>query len=353
MLNFLSTFADYSFSRQLSPHHRGYIRCGSHIYGMVRFSVISTFSGGGGSSLGYTLAGGKVRLSCEWDNNAVETYRRNFPSTPIFHGDIAKLTVDEALRLANIKPGELDIFDGSPPCQGFSTTGKREFTDPRNQLFKEYVRLLDGLRPKVFVMENVSGMVKGKMKVIFADCLKSLKGCGYNVKARLLNAQYYNVPQSRERLIFIGTRSDLNIEPSFPKPQTRPITLRQALAAPLLPDDVYPKLSGAYPEMMKKVRPGGKLCDIHPTGSGFNYIRLRWDKPCCTIPKSVTYSGAVLWHPDGEPLSGRQLMRLASYPDDFQFVGRFEDWCARIGNSVPPNFMRAIAEHIATNILHV
>lgn len=315
------------------------------------FSVVSTFSGCGGSSLGYQLAGGKVRLAVEWDDNAVEVYRANFPETPIYHGDIAALTVVDALERSGLHPGELDIFDGSPPCQGFSTTGKREFHDSRNQLFREYVRLLDGFQPKVCVMENVSGMVKGRMKLIFAECLKAIKDCGYQVKARLLNAQYYGVPQSRERLIFIGVREDLGIEPTFPKPQNRSITVRQALAEPLPEDDVFPKLSGCYPEMMKKVKPGGKLADVHPKGSGFNYCRLRWDKPSRTIPKSVTYSGAVLWHPDGEPLSGRQLMRLASFPDDFKFLGDFENWCNRIGNSVPPNFMRAIAEHIDANIL--
>ena len=131
---------------------------------------MSTFAGCGGSSLGYTLAGGKVRLAVEWDDNAVETYRLNFPDTPIYHGDIAKLSVDECLRLSGLKVGELDIFDGSPPCQGFSTAGRRKLDDSRNQLFREYVRLLQGLQPRAFVMENVAGMVKGKMRLVFVEC---------------------------------------------------------------------------------------------------------------------------------------------------------------------------------------
>ena len=175
------------------------------------FTVVSTFSGCGGSSLGYKLAGGKVLLAVEWDNNAVETYRLNFPKTPIYHGDVCKLTVEECLKLAGVRSGELDILDGSPPCQGFSTAGLRKFDDSRNQLFQEYVRLLRGLRPKCFVMENVSGMVKGKMKLIFVECLRELKTSGYKVKARLLNAMYFNVPQSRERVIFVGVRENLGI----------------------------------------------------------------------------------------------------------------------------------------------
>ena len=167
----------------------------------MSFTVISTFSGCGGSSLGYKLAGGDVRLAVEWDDNAVATYRLNFPDTPIYHGDIAKLTADECWRLSGLKPGELDILDGSPPCQGFSTAGKRDFGDDRNQLFREFVRLLKDLQPRVFVMENVSGMVKGKMKLIFAECLRELKAAGYQVKARLLNAMYFDVPQNRARRI--------------------------------------------------------------------------------------------------------------------------------------------------------
>ena len=119
--------------------------------------------------------------------------------------------------------GDLDILDGSPPCQGFSTAGKRNFDDGRNQLFREYVRLLEGLQPKALIMENVSGMVKGKMKLIFADILRALKGAGYRVSARLMNAMYFNVPQSRARMIFVGVREDLGTAPSHPLPKCGPV----------------------------------------------------------------------------------------------------------------------------------
>jgi len=111
----------------------------------MSFTVISAFSGCGGSSLGYQMAGGKVRLAVENDSNAVAIYKANFPGTPIHHGDIFKLPVDECLEKAGIESGELDIFDGSPPCQGFSTAGRRKFGDDRNQLFREYIRLLKGI----------------------------------------------------------------------------------------------------------------------------------------------------------------------------------------------------------------
>lgn len=121
-------------------------------------TVISTFAGAGGSSLGYSMAGFRELLAVEWDDNAIETFRINFHDVPIYHGDITKLSVEQVLRMTGLQSGELDILDGSPPCQGFSTAGKRQLDDPRNQLFREYVRILRGLRPKVFIMENVSGM---------------------------------------------------------------------------------------------------------------------------------------------------------------------------------------------------
>jgi DNA (cytosine-5)-methyltransferase 1 len=172
-------------------------------------TVISLFAGCGGSSLGYSMAGYRELLAVEWDDHAVETFKLNFPDVPVWHGDIAKLSVEECLRITGLKPGELDVLDGSPPCQGFSTAGKRKMDDGRNQLFREYVRLLRGLQPKVLVMENVSGMVKGKMKLIFADIMRELKASGYRVSARLMNAMYFGVPQSRERMIFIGVREDI------------------------------------------------------------------------------------------------------------------------------------------------
>jgi DNA (cytosine-5)-methyltransferase 1 len=175
--------------------------------------VVSLFAGCGGSSLGYSMAGYDVRLAVEWDKGATDVYQRNFPTTQVFQGDIANLSVAEALELAGVVPGELDILDGSPPCQGFSTAGKRKFNDSRNQLFLEYVRLLEGFAPKVFVMENVSGLIKGKMKLAFAEMTRALKAVGYTVSCRLLNAWWYGVPQDRKRVIWIGTKEGI---PSHP-----------------------------------------------------------------------------------------------------------------------------------------
>lgn len=324
-------------------------------------TVVSTFAGCGGSSLGYSIAGYRELLAVEWDDNAVQTFKLNFPGIPVYHGDIAKLSVDECLQLAGIKPCELDVLDGSPPCQGFSTAGKRVMDDPRNQLFREYVRLLRGLRPKVFVMENVSGMVKGKMKLIFADILRELKASSYKVSARLMNAMYFNVPQSRQRMIFIGVRDDLGIEPSHPKAQASLITVREAFDG--VNEDgtevAYPEwLLNASQEIKRRETTGDRskaaafIKYKGTSGSSQGYVRLDWDKPCTTLCKefiSVAFQG----HPDDKRfINQSECRRIASYSDDFVFVGKFrKEVIKRLGNSVPPLFMAAIATHIRREIL--
>ncbi len=286
----------------------------------IRPTVVSTFAGCGGSSLGYKLAGFKELLAVEWDQNAVDTFRLNFPEVPVYHGDIGKLTGDECMRLAGIKPGELDVFDGSPPCQGFSTAGKRKFDDPRNSLFKEFARLLKELQPKVFVMENVTGMIKGAMKQAYLVIVKALRECGYKVKGEVMNAMYYNVPQSRQRVILIGVRIDLGIEPSHPKPQTKPMSLRSII-------------SDAKASRSQKINPW-----------------ISSSRPICTITKTP-FDGIILVAKGTRPLTDLELRRFGSFPDSFKFVGGLSKQWERIGNSVPPNLMKAIAEHIKINIL--
>ncbi len=306
-------------------------------------TVISTFAGGGGSSLGYSMAGFRELLAVEWDDNAVETFRLNFPDVPVYHGDIAALTVEEVLQRTGLKPGELDVFDGSPPCQGFSTAGKRVMDDPRNSLFREFVRLLRGLRPKVFVMENVSGMVKGKMKLIFADILRELKASGYVVSARLLNAMYFNVPQSRERMIFIGVREDLGIAPSHPKAQVRGITVGDAWRGLSVSDNAL-NLTPLYAQYWHATYPGHSMGKLNTTK------KLTFDRPAFTIVKSEGNGG--LYHPsECRMLAQVEFKRIGSWPDACCFAGTRKDWQERIGNSVPPLFMRAIAQHIRSDIL--
>lgn len=322
-------------------------------------TVISTFAGCGGSSLGYKMAGFKELLAVEWDDNAVETFKLNFPGVPVYHGDIAKLSGAECMKLAGgIKPGELDVLDGSPPCQGFSTAGKRKYDDPRNSLFKEYARLLSELQPKVFVMENVTGMVKGHMKQAYLQIIATLRACGYKAKGEVLNAMYYGVPQSRQRVIIIGVRNDLGIEPTHPKPQTEPKACGKALAGIiqdepqrewLLKEGIARSSCNKFWPYLKPGEHGDKLTK----GSGFSCSKYDPAKPAPTIPKTdgnIGLYGGMHWD-EMRRFTLPEYKRFASFPDQFSFAGKWSDGVARIGNSVPPLLMKAIAEHIRKAIL--
>ena len=313
-------------------------------------TVISTFAGCGGSSLGYQMAGFKELLAVEWDNNAVETFKLNFPGVPVYHGDIGKLSSGKCMEMAGIKKGGLDVLDGSPPCQGFSTAGKRKFDDPRNSLFKEYARLLNDLQPKVFVMENVTGMIKGVMKQAYLQVIKTLRECGYKAKGQVLNAMYYNVPQSRERVIIIGVRDDLGIEPGHPKPVSKPIGFDDY-------DDGV-RLDGVELERWRHIPEGGNWQNlpknlVNGKAKYSNFHRkTKKGKPCYTVGKEEHYSsGRFYHHTQPRRISDIELKRIASFPDNFKFKGDSKDIHRRIGNSVPPNMMKSIANHVKIEIL--
>jgi DNA (cytosine-5)-methyltransferase 1 len=204
--------------------------------------VVSTFAGCGGSSTGYRMAGFKVVWANEFVPAARNSYAANMdPETILDDHDIRGVQASDILAATGLVEGELDLLDGSPPCQAFSTAGKRSkgwgkdktyehgASQKNEELFTEFIRLLRGLKPKTFVAENVSGLVKGVAKGFFLDILKELKACGYRVECRMLDAQWLGVPQTRQRLIFIGVRNDLGLKPAFPKPLRYRYSIRDAL----------------------------------------------------------------------------------------------------------------------------
>lgn len=203
-------------------------------------TVASTFSGCGGSSLGYKMAGYKVLWANEFIPAAQDTYRANHHGTILNTADIRKVSAAQMLKEMGLEEGELDILDGSPPCAAFSTAGKREagwgkvkaYSDTHQRvddLFFEYIRLIRGVRPKVFVAENVSGLVKGTAKGYFLEILREMKASGYRVRCKVLDAQWLGVPQQRQRTIFIGVREDLEREVEYPKPLGYYYTVADAL----------------------------------------------------------------------------------------------------------------------------
>ena len=180
-------------------------------------------------------------------------------------------------------------------------------------------------------MENVSGQIKGNMKGRFNEILRALKKTDYKIKVKLMNTKYYQVPQSRERLIYIGVRNDLKIEPKFPKPSQNLITVREALK-----------------NVKNKTFYKGKISERQKQD------RVFWDKPASTILKVVnSIRGSCVVHPeDNRHLTIEEAKRICSFPDNFQFIGSFSEQWARVGNAVMPNFMKAIAENIKINILY-
>lgn len=203
--------------------------------------VAELFAGGGGSSTGWRMAGFHVVYANEFVPAAADTYRANSaPDTIVDERDIRGVTGQDILTQIGCAVGDLDVLSGSPPCSSFSTAGKRSakwgtvnvYSDTQQRtddLFYEYARLIKDIQPRVFVAENVSGLVKGVSKGYFKAILAAMQGCGYRVSARLLNAAWLGVPQSRQRLIFVGVRNDMNRAPVHPKPLLYQYTVRDAL----------------------------------------------------------------------------------------------------------------------------
>ena len=312
-------------------------------------TVVSLFAGCGGSSLGYSMAGYRELLAVEFDPLAAASFRTNFSGVPVWDGDARDLSVEECGRIAGVRAGELDVLDASPPCQGFSLAGKRRYADGRNDLFFEFARLLKGLMPKAFLAENVPGLARGKMRIILRRIMAELRRIGYKVEARFLNAKYFHVPQARERLIIFGVRRDLNISPDFLMRPHRSISVWEALqkCPSGLTDGIFAEKRLIVAGNIKQGREGS---DIIPNKL-FNLKRLHWHKPAYTviaiIGRSKSLWGGGLIHPKYDRhLTIPELKRISSFPDEFQFMGNYENQWRQIGNCVPPLFMYHLARHI-------
>lgn len=332
------------------------------------YNVISTFSGGGGSSLGYRMAGFRVLWINEFMEKARETYKLNASTNTIINGkDIRDLDYKDILNEIKLDIGEIDILDGSPPCASFSTQGKRDKdwgkiksyskTKQRtDDLFFEYIRLVNTLKPKVFVAENVSGLVKGRAKGYFLEILEAFKECGYNVQVKLLKAHWLDVPQMRERVFFIGVRDDLNIQPEFPKPKEVMTRIRDVL--PLLnnknlsdqeiywiKDNTRMKKLWQYTKKGANFQRAG-LELYGKKGSYFGQVKVSPDKPCNTILTTPLYHWDLCRF-----LTIPEIKLFSTFPEDFQLTGGFMDRFERIGRAVPPFMMKEIASVIRDKVL--
>lgn len=327
--------------------------------------VVSTFSGCGGSCLGFRMAGFEVVWASEFIASARETYQLNFPGAHVDPRDIREVSAEDILLRTGLEVGELDVLEGSPPCASFSTAGQREkhwgqvknYSETKQRtddLFFEFVRILRGLKPRAFVAENVPGLARGVATVYLKEILSELRASGYRVEVALINAAGHGVAQHRERLIFMGYREDLGCGPEYPPVSDRVITLRSALHGlrdPGLFSVLKPgaKLRRIYAMCRRgehfdkaRSRAGGRL--VH---NSFTHVRADWDAPIAT----VTATASTVYHPD-EPrtLGINELRRCCSFPDDFQVTGNFRQQWERFGRAVPPLFMRAIAGAVKSTL---
>lgn len=328
------------------------------------FNAISTFSGCGGSSLGYRMAGFKVLWASEFIDAARECYNANKAEYTIVDGrDVRNVKPEDILAAISMKQGDLDLFDGSPPCASFSTAGKREsgwgevkkYSDKAQRtddLFFEFARLVRGVQPKVFVAENVSGLVKGTAKGYFLEILKELKGCGYMVSCKVLDAQWLGVPQARQRTIFIGVRNDLGIEPAHPRPLEYRYSVKDAI--PWIEGKVrnpFPlETETKFPPCIENEYDNFKVGES--SQKYFSLVKPSLSRPCPTVTQKAGTPAAGVVHPlEKRKFSIGEIKRICGFPDDFILTGSYAQKWERCGRAVPPIMMAHIAATIRDSIL--
>ena len=299
--------------------------------------VVSLFSGAGGLDLGFQQAGFDIVWANDFDADAAQTYRANI-GDHIVCGDVSQIDASQIPAC--------DVLIGGFPCQGFSVANtKRTLDDERNQLYKQYLRILTALQPKMFIAENVKGILSIGKGEVFKAILDDFRAAGYAVDYKLLNAADYGVPQTRQRVIIAGVRQDVDARFAFPEPthSSKPaegknawVTVGEALAGIPDPDgphaqDVPNNVYSSYKMVMNGYL--GK----RPTDPG---------KPAPTVTARGDRKGGVvvLPHPSGKRrMTVRELARIQDFPLDFEFAGSRTDCYRQVGNAVPVGLARAVA----------
>jgi DNA (cytosine-5)-methyltransferase 1 len=328
-----------------------------------KLTVYSLFTGAGGFDIGFEEAGFEIIGASDIWKESEKTMNLNFPKMPFICKDIRLLSSNEILESTK---GKLpDVIIGGPPCQGFSVMGDKNSADPRNSLFESYARIVDDLKPKCFVFENVKGiktMFNGRYLTMVANIFADL---GYDIHLKVLNSKDYGVPQSRERVIIFGTR--LNNDFNFPKVNFKSIgklfpckNVGEAINDLVNMDSSFPNHipldhGEVVVERYKLIKEGGKLPPpeqlpehIRRKNFGNTYIRLHRDKISSTM---VPGNNAFPVHPIlNRSLTPREAARIQSFPDNHIFTGPRKEQCTLVGNAVPPlmaaNIAKSVIEHI-------
>lgn len=320
---------------------------------------IELFAGGGGMALGLEQAGIEDLEFVEFNKPACATLRANRPNWNVIEGDIHEVDFTEY-------KGKIDLVSGGAPCQAFSYAGKRlGFGDTRGTLFAEFARCVQETEPKMFLFENVKGLLSHDKGRTFATILHVFQELGYQVEYKVLNAAYFGVGQKRQRLILIGVRNDLKdkIQFEYPTPEDHMTVLRDVLKN--VPDSPYQPYSESKRKVMELVPAGGCWVDLpediakeymgksYYSGGGRRGMarRISWDEPCLTLTTSPSQKQTERCHPDEtRPFTVREYARIQSFPDDWKFEGSLSDQYKQIGNAVPVELARRIGVQIVSAI---
>lgn len=340
---------------------------------MTRLSAIDIFAGAGGLSLGLHQAGFEVLFANDIDPAAARTYSCNFPGR-VELGDIADLGANDVLRIAGLSAGECDLLVGGPPCQGFSVQRRGPDEDARSLLILDYLRLLEGIRPRLFLMENVGGLLSKRGLHLIELLRNRAELIGYVTQVAKVDAVRFGVPQFRERVLLVGHRRR-GAEPIFEFPtathsRNRWRTVRDAIGdLPSPPEDgsCHPKTPNHYREKRLSTLNLERLRHIPPGGGRENlplhlqlpchvnnpshrhvdvYGRLAWDRPAGTITARFdSFTRGRFAHPEQDrSITLREGARLQTFPDWFVFEGNREEGARQIGNAVPPLLAERLAQ---------
>ena len=326
------------------------------------YTTIELFAGAGGLALGVEQAGFDTIGLIEFDRDACDTLKKNRPTWRVVCDDIANISKLDLEEYFNIKRGELDLLSGGAPCQAFSYAGKRlGLEDARGTLFYHYAVFLEKLQPKMFLFENVRGLLTHDAGKTYQTMLDIFQNTGYMIQKQVLNAWDYGVAQKRERLITIGIRKDLsdNVKFVFPEKHDYKPVLRDIL------DNVPESIGVPYGENKKKlfelVPPGGYWRDIDPDlakaymkscwemegGRTGILRRLSLDEPSLTVLTSPSQKQTERCHPrEARPFTVRENARCQSFPDEWEFCGNVMSQYKQVGNAVPVKLAYEVAKCI-------